>query len=499
MTKFGLPIFPNGSYIEHHGLTVVIFVSGVNYAYMKRVDLAFASALVPLDYLALVSAAMAAYSLRFTSLFTNIKPVLFALSFEQYVNVVLPMAFITMAIFALSGLYVIRPRRMASEMTKVITGVSTSVALILAVAFFSRALFESRFIVLAAWILAIIFVLTIRVLLRLLQRSLRQYGIGINTIVIIGKTKSGNDLKRFFEANPTIGYRVVSHIAQFTNETRDRLLALKKNNELDAIILADPDASRLDVMAIKVFTDTEHCTFFYSADLFAGSTLQPIMHTFAEQPVIEVPKTPLAGWGAIYKRLFDIIASAILIILTLPLQIIIAIAIIAENPGSFFFSRPRVGQGGKEFSFLKFRSMVQDAHALRSDPEFLKKYGNEREGTPLFKLHDDPRITHVGRFLRNWSLDEIPQFYLVFMGSMSLVGPRPHLPEEVALYKPHQRKVLTIKPGITGIAQISGRASLDFDDEVRLDMYYIENWSPWLDLVIVLKTPFAVLLRKGAF
>jgi len=466
---------------------------------MKRVDLAFASALVPLDYLALVSAAMAAYSLRFTSIFTSIKPILFALSFEQYVNVVFPMALITMAIFSLSGLYVIRPRRMASEMTKVITGVSTSIALILAFAFFSRALFESRFIVLAAWILAILFVLIIRVLLRLLQRSLRQYGIGVQSVAIVGKTKSGNDLKRFFESHPSAGYRVISHIAQFTNESRERLLALKKNNELDAIILADPDASRLDVTAIKVFTDTEHCTFFYSADLFAGSTLQPIMHTFAEQPVIEVPKTPLAGWGAIYKRLFDIVISSILIVLTLPLQIIIAIAIIAENPGSFFFSRPRVGQGGKEFSFLKFRSMIQDAHALRSDPAFLKKYGNEREGTPLFKLHDDPRITHVGKFIRNWSLDEIPQFYLVFMGSMSLVGPRPHLPEEVALYKPHQRKVLTIKPGITGMAQISGRASLDFEDEVRLDMYYIENWSPWLDLVIVLKTPFAVLLRKGAY
>ncbi len=466
---------------------------------MKRADLAFASLLIPLDYLALVSAAMAAYSLRFTSLFTSIKPILFALSFEQYVGVILPMALITMAIFAMSGLYVIHPRRIASEMTRVVTGVSTSIAIILAVAFFSRALFESRFIVLAAWILAIVFVLTIRILLRMLQRSLRRFGIGVHSVVIIGKTKSGNELKRFFETHPSVGYRVVSHIAQFTSESRERLLELKKNDELDAIVLADPDASRVDVTAIKVFTDIEHCTFLYSADLFAGSTLRPIMHTFAEQPVIEVPKTPLDGWGAIYKRIFDIIASTILIILTFPLQILIALAIVIENPGSIFFSRPRVGQSGKEFSFLKFRSMVQGAHALRSDPEFLKTYGNEREGTPLFKLQNDPRVTRVGKFIRNWSLDEIPQFYSVLMGSMSLVGPRPHLPEEVAMYKPHQRKVLTIKPGITGMAQVSGRASLDFDDEVRLDMYYIENWSPWLDLVIVMKTPLAVLFRSGAY
>lgn len=466
---------------------------------MKRADLFFASALLPLDYLALVSAGMAAYSLRFTSLFTNIKPILFALSFQQYVNVVLPMALITLVIFGLSGLYVIRPPRIASEMTRVITGVSTSIALILAVAFFSRALFESRFIVLAAWILAVLFVLVVRVVLRLLQRSLRKFGIGVYSVVIIGKTKSGNELKRYFELHPNVGYRVVLHIAQFTNESRERLLALKRQDALDAIILADPDATRVDVIAMKVFTDIEHCTFLYSADLFAGSTLRPIMHTFAQQPVIEVPKTPLDGWGAIYKRAFDILASAILIVLTLPLQLLIALVIVLENPGPIFFARPRVGQRGKEFSFLKFRSMVRNAHALRSDPEFLKTYGNERQGTPLFKLHDDPRITRVGRFIRAWSLDEIPQFYQVFMGSMSLVGPRPHLPEEVALYKPHQRKVLTIKPGITGMAQVSGRATLDFDDEVRLDMHYIENWSPWLDLVIALKTPLAILFRRGAY
>ena len=466
---------------------------------MKRADLAFASLLVPLDYLALVAAGIAAYSLRFAPIFTSIKPVLFALSFPQYLKVVLPMAAITLVIFAISGLYTIHPRRIATEMTRVVTGVSTAVAAILGIAFFSLTLFESRFIVLAAWALAIIFVLTVRVSMRLLQRSLRKFDIGVHAVVIIGKTKSGNELKRFFELHPSVGYRVVAHLTQFNEESRERLLTLRHQDNLDAVVLADPETSRIDVAALKVFTDTQHVTFLYSADLFAGSTLRPIMHTFAEQPVIEVPKTPLDGWGAIYKRIVDIIVSSILIIVTLPLQLLIALAIVIENPGSFLFSRARVGQRGKEFAFLKFRSMVRNAHALRFDPEFVKKYGNEREGTPLFKLRDDPRITRVGRFIRAWSLDEIPQFYLVLFGSMSLVGPRPHLPEEVALYKSQERKVLTIKPGITGMAQVSGRATLDFGAEVRLDMYYIENWSPWLDLVIMLKTPFAVLFRDGAY
>jgi len=128
----------------------------------------------------------------------------------------------------------------------------------------------------------------------------------------------------------------------------------------------------------------------------------------------------------------------------------------------------------------------------------LIKEQSERKG-PVYKVQNDPRITPVGRFLRATSIDEFPQFWNVLKGDMSLVGPRPHQPREVAGYKPEQRMVLTIKPGITGLSQISGRANLDFEDEVRLDMYYIENWSPFLDLIIILKTPFAVIFRKGAY
>ena len=141
--------------------------------------------------------------------------------------------------------------------------------------------------------------------------------------------------------------------------------------------------------------------------------------------------------------------------------------------------------------------MIKDAHQLRSNPDFLKEHGNMRAGSPMFKLEKDPRVTKVGAFIRKFSIDEIPEFYLVLMGRMSLVGPRPHLPEEVQNYHPEQKKVLTIKPGITGLAQISGRASLAFDEEVRLDMYYIENWSPWLDFIVLLKTPLVVLLQTG--
>lgn len=474
---------------------------------MRRADLAFATLLVPLDYLALLGAASFAYSLRFAPWLTAYIPVQFALTYREYITTAMAVAFLYLGVFALSGLYAIRPKGgMIREALRVGISSSAAMALVLAIAFFSRELFDSRFIILAAWGLAIVFVSLMRIGVRFLQRALRLFGIDVTSLVIIGKTKTSQNLLATLAAHPSWGYRVVLNIPHFTLETEKKLRVLRREDRIDGILLANPDVSREETLAVKTFSDNEHLAFLYSADLFAGSTLRPITHSFGDSPVIEVPKTPLDGWGAIYKRLFDIFGALFLILVTLPLQIIVAIALFLEQPGSIFFRTlpngkavTRIGQHGKAFRYLKFRSMIKNAHSYRFDPAFLEKYGNMREGTPLFKLAHDPRVTRVGSFIRKFSIDEIPEFYLVLFGRMSLVGPRPHLPEEVDSYKSHERRVLTIKPGITGLPQISGRANLDFEDEVRLDMHYIENWTPWLDIVILLKTPFAVLFRKGAY
>lgn len=474
--------------------------------HMKRVNLAFAAMLVPLDYLALIAAAVTAYSLRFTNFFINLKPVQFNLTFDAYLKNVLPIALIYLVIFATAGLYAIRPRSIADELSRIVLGCGASLAAVLAIAFFSRELFESRFIILAILGLTIAFVLIERLSIRALQRGLRVYGVGCLQLVVIGKTKSGNALVDWFNRFPRFGYRPVLHVSHFSPEVMDRIKQLKRENHIDALLLANSDATKDEITNIKTFADINHLTFFYSADLFPGSSLRPLVHTLAGRPLIEVPTTPLDGWGAIYKRGFDILGALTLIVLTLPIQLLIAIVLFIEQPGSILFRRlpdgkssHRIGQGGKPFPYFKFRSMVKDAHKFRFDPKFIEAHDNLREGTPLFKLENDPRVTKVGKILRKYSLDEIPEFYLVLFGFMSLVGPRPHLPEEVANYRPEHRKVLTIKPGITGISQISGRANLDFDDEVRLDMYYIENWNPWRDLIILLKTPLAVIFRKGAY
>ena len=178
-------------------------------------------------------------------------------------------------------------------------------------------------------------------------------------------------------------------------------------------------------------------------------------------------------------------------------MLLTAISIKIDSKGPILFSKlengepvKRVGQKGKKFIFYKFRSMYPNTHKLRYEKLSGK---NTRKDGPLVKIKNDPRVTSVGKFIRKYSIDELPQLWNVLIGNMSLVGPRPHLPEEVAQYKKHQRFVLTIKPGVTGLPQISGRSDLNFEEEVKLDRYYIENWSTWMDIKIIFKTIFVVL------
>jgi len=204
------------------------------------------------------------------------------------------------------------------------------------------------------------------------------------------------------------------------------------------------------------------------------------------------------------KRAIDIFGSALALLFLLPIFLTIALAIKLTSSGPVFFRQSRVGQFGKTFTFLKFRSMY-----VNNDPSAHKKYvtelirtagSKEGAGQVVYKMKDDKRITWVGRFLRKSSLDELPQFINVLRGDMSLVGPRPAIPYEVSAYRPwHRRRVLEAKPGITGLWQIEGRSRVTFDDMVRMDLRYAKNWSLWLDLKILLRTPVAVLKGSGAY
>jgi exopolysaccharide biosynthesis polyprenyl glycosylphosphotransferase len=219
------------------------------------------------------------------------------------------------------------------------------------------------------------------------------------------------------------------------------------------------------------------------------------------------PKTPVRRASLMMKRVVDIVGSIVLILVLAPLMLLIAAAVKLTSEGPVLFRQQRVGQFGKHFTFLKFRSMAQS-----NDPsvhrEFVQQLiagranGAESTGNgkPVFKITNDARVTRIGRFLRRTSLDELPQLFNVLAGEMSLVGPRPPIPYEVDIYESwHRRRLLEMKPGITGLWQVSGRSRTSFDDMVRLDLRYAREWSIWLDIWILLKTPAAVLTGAGAY
>ncbi|TNE91153.1 MAG: sugar transferase [Deltaproteobacteria bacterium] len=197
--------------------------------------------------------------------------------------------------------------------------------------------------------------------------------------------------------------------------------------------------------------------------------------------------------GRLLKRVFDILVSLCFLVLGSPVYALVALAVKLDSKGPVFFSQERVGRHGRPFKVHKFRSMVTDAEELKA----ALMAQNERDG-PAFKMKDDPRVTRVGKLIRKTSLDEIPQFYNVLVGEMSIVGPRPPLPNEVAQYDHWQRRRLSVRPGITCLWQVSGRGDVDFETWMRLDLQYIDNWSLWLDLKIFLMTIPAVLLQKGS-
>ncbi|TMD67578.1 MAG: sugar transferase, partial [Chloroflexi bacterium] len=205
------------------------------------------------------------------------------------------------------------------------------------------------------------------------------------------------------------------------------------------------------------------------------------------------PPRPLLSPAAI-KRLFDVLTASLALLVALPFFAVLVVAVVIESPGNPFFVQERLGLHGRRFKLLKLRTMVRDAEQRRAEIEHL----NEAK-PPLFKVRNDPRITRIGRVLRAASLDELPQLINVLRGDMSIVGPRPRLPYEFSLDDPAIIRRLSVKPGLAGLWQVSGRAKLDYDEALALDLEYIDTWSFWLDMKLIAKTFWVVLTLRGAY
>ncbi len=473
---------------------------------MKRFELLFTFLQLPFDFLMLILAGASAYAIRFSPTVTKLRPVLFAsrLGWDRYWPIVVIAALGWLIIFALSGLYSTNPnRKFARDLTRIAMASSTGFATITIYVFFTLSKFDSRFLVLAAWILAIFYVILGRLLLRGIKSLCYRAGIGLRRLVIIGNELVATTIGETLGREKKFGYSIAGEFPNFSESLKNHILEIKP----DEIIFTNPRARETEILEVIDFCNEYNITFKYSADLFSTFSTNMAVSTIAGIPIIELRRTRLTGWGRIVKRLFDIIVGLLLFVISLPLVALVALAIFIETGRPIIYKNERVGQFGKKFFTLKFRTMyqkyctgpqfgAQNADALEIEANLIKKQ-NAKSG-PIYKVKNDPRITPLGRFLRRFSLDEIPQFYNVLKGEMSLVGPRPHQPREVAGYgKPH-RIVFAIKPGITGLAQISGRSNLTFEEEIKLDAFYIENWNMYLDFIILTKTPFIVLKKTGS-
>lgn len=273
----------------------------------------------------------------------------------------------------------------------------------------------------------------------------------------------------------------------------NQVISAIQSQTIDEILVVQSDFTREEIQEIFEYARIYGIRYRYIANSFETTKINTEISFLGKIPVIEIKNIGLTPWGRVWKRVFDIVFSLFSLIILFPLFLTVSLLIYSQDRHNPFYKSQRVGRNGKLFHMYKFRSMVIDAE--KEKRRLLSK--NERKDGPLFKIENDPRITVLGKWIRKFDIDELPQLYNVLIGNMSLIGPRPHLGDEVKLYKEHQKRVLTLKPGITGMAQSHGRHENTFDDEVRLDTFYIENWSLLLDMKILLKTVGVVLARKG--
>jgi exopolysaccharide biosynthesis polyprenyl glycosylphosphotransferase len=316
----------------------------------------------------------------------------------------------------------------------------------------------------------------------------------------------GRTVIRTVMAQPEFGYQIAALVDDHVDSTTpmigpvpaledtQHLPQIVAEKAIDEVVVALPWSDHKRILEIFQTCEQLGIRARTVPDLFQLSLNRVDVEDLGGVPLIGLRPAAIRGANFFVKRVTDLIIGSISTIIASPVMALLALAIKLDSPGPIIFRQKRVGMHGQEFVVYKFRSMREGA-----DEEKVKLLDlNEMHG-PLFKIRQDPRITRVGRFMRRSSLDELPQLFNVLRGEMSLVGPRPHTSLEVAQYQVWQKQVLEAPPGLTGLAQVSGRSQLSFDEQCLLDIYYIENWSPALDIKILLRTIPKALSGEGAY
>ncbi|NIA15097.1 MAG: exopolysaccharide biosynthesis polyprenyl glycosylphosphotransferase [Nitrospiraceae bacterium] len=378
--------------------------------------------------------------------------------------------------------------------------VGAMVVSVFIMAFFATPGLQHRFLA-VFYLAAIVFVLLFRFVVQITVMVLRAGGYNHQRVLVVGANERTARLVEIMKGRPFHGYLVVG----FLESDADRIHILESlgarhlggfealhsvldDKQIDEVYVSLPVRTHYEtIRRVKNVCATDNVLAHLIADPVPLRIARRQLRHLGDVPLLSLSAVPEAQAALFVKHTLDFVLTAGLLVMLSPFLALFALLIKLESPGPVFFLQERVGCNKRRFKMIKFRSMRADAEEMRSELEEL----NEQDG-PVFKIRNDPRVTKVGHFIRKYSIDELPQLFNVLMGHMSLVGPRPPLPSEVERYTWNQRRRLSVKPGMTGLWQVSGRNSIDFERWVELDLQYIDTWSLWQDFRILLRTFGAV-------
>jgi Undecaprenyl-phosphate glucose phosphotransferase len=452
---------------------------------MKKTDIFFSLILVPLDVIAILCAFLLAWFLRFEYEVTAL-PVAKVLELSDFLEISIYLIPIWVAIFAFSGLYKISlvGKRISSEAVKVFIASSASVFMAVIVLFGIRQAEFSRLLLIYMWFFSFLIVFAFRLFMIQLQRLLYRRGVGLRKVVLLknGGTIEKRLIDRLSRHN-NMGYKLIGEY-EVEDVDKKRLKKIIQQKNPDMVLQANTKLDEKEQMKFMEVCLDYGVKFTFVPSLLDIIQTQTELADFFSTPLFIVHGSPLEGWGRVVKRSMDVAGSLIAIVLFSPIFILTSLVVKLTSPGPVLYVQERIGRDGQIFPLYKFRSMREDADKLDD-----------------WTTKNDPRITPFGEFIRKTNIDEIPQFFNVLLGHMSLVGPRPEQPKYVNQYSSSIPKYFSrhrVKSGITGWAQINGqRGDKPIEDRVPYDMYYVNNWSILFDLKIIFITIWQLITFKN--
>jgi len=474
----------------------------------RKLWLLYILCLIISDGLAIGLAFRAAFFFRFelslNFFATSIHP-----QFDFYQRLVVFLIPLWLVVYGLTGLYNQEKLLGGTEEYSIVFNASTvGMFIVISVGFLDPTFIFARGWLLLAWVFAFLFVSSGRFFIRRAIYSLRKRGYFLHNAVMIGANNEGISLAEQLRKWRTSGLHILGFVDNelpvgtavykdlFVLGKVDELESLVKNYKVDELLIASSSLTSRDCMMdiFQRFGTMKNINLRMSSGLYEIITTGMTVKEYAYVPLVGINKVRLTGADEIFKMLLDYCVAVLSLIAIFPLFFLIALAIKLDSPGPIIHRRRVMGMNGKQFDAYKFRTMYVNGDSILEQYPDLKQ-----ELSKNHKLKEDPRVTRIGKILRKASLDELPQLFNVLKREMSMVGPRIIAPNEVEMYDRWDINLMTVHPGITGLWQVSGRSNISYDERVRLDMYYIRNWSIWLDLQILFQTLPAVLRGHGAY